>query len=95
MPVGQEVFDTCVWIGMFKQAWRAPKSVKLIYRSEVKMGVCHSMRAKDGNVRQALIDMLGPPGTKKAPGPTYGVTSHAWQALGVAVTAANKEGGQS
>jgi hypothetical protein len=47
-------------------------------------------RAKDQNIRQALIDRLGPPGTKKNPGPTYGVTSHMWSALAVAVTAHDK-----
>jgi hypothetical protein len=36
-------------------------------------------------VRQALIDRLGLQGTKKAPGPTYGIKSHEWAALAVAV----------
>jgi hypothetical protein len=38
-------------------------------------------------VRQALIDRLGPQGTKKNPGPTYGMRSHLWAALAVAVYA--------
>jgi Holliday junction resolvasome RuvABC endonuclease subunit len=88
MPVGREVFETCVWIGRFKQAWRAPDEVQLVYRQDVKLYLCGTPRAKDPNVRQALLDLLGPQGTKKAPGPTYGVKSHAWAALGVAVTAA-------
>ena len=88
MAVGREVFETCVWIGRFKQAFRAPESVRLVYRKDVKMHICGTPRAKDANIRQALIDKLGPAGTKKAPGPTYGVKSHAWAALGVAVTAA-------
>jgi hypothetical protein len=87
MPVGREVFETCVWIGRFKQAWRAPDEVQLVYRQDVKLYLCGTPRAKDPNVRQALLDLLGPQGTKKAPGPTYGVKSHAWAALGVAVTA--------
>lgn len=88
MPVGREVFETCVWIGRFKQAWRAPDEVQLVYRKDVKLYLCGTPRAKDPNVRQALLDLLGPQGTKKAPGPTYGVKSHAWAALAVAVTAA-------
>ena len=88
MPVGREVFETCVWIGRFKQAWRAPDEVQLVYRQDVKLYLCGTPRAKDPNVRQALLDLLGPQGTKKSPGPTYGVKSHAWAALGVAVTAA-------
>lgn len=88
MPVGREVFETCVWIGRFVQAWHAPDDVRLITRQQVKLHLCGSPRAKDANIRQALLDLVGPAGTKKAPGPTYGVKSHAWAALGVAVTAA-------
>lgn len=87
MPVGREVFETCVWIGRFVQAWKDPDRVRLIYRRDVKLHLCQSPRAKDANVRQALIDRMGPIGTKKAPGPLYGVSSHAWAALGVGVTA--------
>ena len=87
MAVGREVFETCVWIGRFKQAYPDPDAVKLVYRKDVKLHLCGSARAKDANIRQALIDKLGPVGTKKAPGPLYGVTSHAWAAVAVAVTA--------
>ncbi len=87
MTVGQEVFDTCVWIGRFQQCWHSPQAVHLVFRRAVKMHLCCDSRAKDANIRQALIDKLGPTGTKKEPGPTYGVTSHAWSALAVAVTA--------
>ena len=87
MAVGREVFETCVWVGRFHQAWRDPAGVKLIYRQAVKLHLCNSPRAKDANIRRALIDLLGPQGTKNSPGPTYGVSSHAWAALGVAVTA--------
>lgn len=89
MPVGREVFETVRWIGRFQQAWRDPEAVRLIYRRDVKLHLCGSAKAKDANVRQALIDKLGPVGTKKAPGPLYGVKSHAWSALAVAVTAAD------
>lgn len=87
MAVGQSVFDTCRWVGRFQQAWHAPETVKLVLRRDVKLQVCGDSRAKDANIRQALIDALGVPGTKKAPGPTHGVKSHAWSALAVAVTA--------
>lgn len=88
MAVGREVFETCVWIGRFQQAWHKPDEVRLVYRKDVKMHLCGTPRAKDPNIRQALLDLLGPQGTKKAPGPTYGVKSHAWPALAVAVTVA-------
>lgn len=89
MPVGAEVFETCVWIGRFVQQWdvHVKRAQTLIYRKDVKLHLCGSARAKDGNIRQALLDRLGKPGTKKQKGPTYGVKSHAWAALAVAVTA--------
>ena len=87
MAVGREVFETVRWIGRFQQAWRDPEAVRLVYRKDVKLHLCGSPRAKDPNIRQALLDRLGPVGTKKQPGPCYGVKSHAWAALGVAVTA--------
>lgn len=95
MPVGREVFETCVWIGRFQQAWHSPEAVRLVYRKDVKLHLCGTSRAKDPNVRQALIDLFPPTGggkvaqigTKAMPGPLYGVSSHAWPALGVAVTA--------
>jgi hypothetical protein len=88
MPIGDDSVETLLWTGRFIQAWHDPEAVVRVKRSAVKLHLCGSNRAKDANVRQALIDKLGPPGTKKAPGPTRGVTSHAWAALGVAVTAA-------
>ena len=88
--VGREVFETCLWIGRFMQA-AGPDRVRLVYRKDVKLHLCGSPRAKDANIRQALIDRWGGKaeavGTIKKPGPLYGVKSHAWAALGVAVTA--------
>ncbi len=89
MPVGKEVFDTCLWIGEFRGYMR-PQSVTLCYRKDIKLHLCGTTRAKDPNVRQALIDRLGKPGTKKNPGPTYGIKSHVWAALAVAVYAADQ-----
>lgn len=88
MPVGREVFETCLFIGQLKEIW-AQKNLPfhLVYRRDVKTHICGSMKAKDANIRQALIDRLGVVGTKKNPGPLFGVTSHLWAALGVAVYA--------
>lgn len=85
MPVGKEVFETCVWIGRFMQAWQ-PLPVEYVYRRDVKLHLCNSVKAKDANVRQALLDLYGPQGTKKAPGTTYGLKADEWAALGVAET---------
>lgn len=90
MPVGREVFETCLWIGRFIEAHHGEHV--LVYRKDVKLHLCGTSRAKDANVRQSLIDQFGPGkpaavGTKKSPGPLYRVKGHAWSALAVAVTA--------
>lgn len=87
MPVGADTFTTVRWVGRFQQAARFPETVILIPRLAVKVNICGSAKAKDSNIRQALIDRLGAPGVKADKGPTYGVKSHAWAALAVAVTA--------
>ena len=83
MPVGKTIFETCVWIGRFVQA--CPLEAHLVYRADIKMHICHSMRARDSNVRQALIDRFGKPGTKKNPGILYGIKKDEWSALALAV----------
>ena len=88
MPVGAEVFETCVWIGRFLAA--APWAARLT-RIQVKSHICHSAKANDSNIRQALIDRWGGKdkaiGNKKNPGPLYGFAGDMWAALAVAVTA--------
>lgn len=94
MSVGKEVFETCVWIGRFLQAWPRPDDVALVYRKEVKLHLCGTTKAKDANIRQAIIDLYPATGggkvpqigIKSNPGPLYGVSSHAWPAIGVALT---------
>lgn len=99
MSVGAEVFETVYFIGRFAEAWDQAKEnpgilpddyefhpAERIFRSDVKMHLCHSMQAKDSNIRQALIDRLGKPGTKRAPGLTYGIAGDLWSALAVAVS---------
>jgi hypothetical protein len=98
MAVGAEVFETCVWVGRFMQEW-APDpewdEPRLIYRREVKLHLCGDLRAKDANIRQAIIDRYGGKeraiGRKATPGPLYGMTSDCWAALGVAITATETE----
>jgi len=85
MAVGKEVFDTCRWVGRFESAAeRSGLPVSLVYRKDIKMHLCHSMRAKDANIRQALIDKYGKPGTRRNPGPTFGIAGDMWAALAVA-----------
>ncbi len=95
MAVGKTVFETCVWIGRYHEKLSSVMvEPKYIYRKDVKMELCNSMKAKDTNIRQALLDRFPctgggktpQVGTKAQPGPSYAVSGHAWAALGVAVT---------
>lgn len=96
MAVGKTVFYTCVWIGRFIERW--PGSWRFVFRLDVKMALCHDSRAKDANIRQAIIDCFPATGGGKCPqvgtskqrGPLYGVRKDIWSALGVALTAAKK-----
>lgn len=84
MPVGKEVFETCVNIGRIVEICY-PKPVRMVYRRDIKLHLCGSARAKDANIRQALIDRVGPQGKKHSPGPTYGLARHDWAALAIAI----------
>lgn len=91
MPAGKDLFETCVWIGRFWQSAGLFMNRDQIYRMEEKMNLCHDSRAKDANIRQALIDRFGPVGTKKDPGWFYGVSKDVWAAIAVGVTWADKQ----
>jgi len=90
MAVGAEVFDTIHECGRLHEiAERAGARVELVPRIDVKMHLCHNSRAKDANIRAALIDRYGGSraaaiGRKKTPGPLYGVKGHEWAALAIA-----------
>lgn len=92
MPAGQTVFDTVLAIGRFQQIVEdAGVEARLIPRTEVKVHHCHSARAKDGNVTQALVDRFAAgnsnhgKGTKSNPGWFHGFKADVWQAYALAV----------
>lgn len=90
MAVGESVFDTCVWIGRFIEcAQERNIPYTRVYRIEEKMNICHDSRAKDSNIRQALIDRFGIVGTKKNPGFFYGFKKDIWAAYAVGCTYIN------
>lgn len=100
MAVGAEVFETVRWIGRFEQQLRFSGAVPtLVKRLPVKLHLCHSARANDANIRQALVDRFafGQPnhgkGTKAAPGWFYGFHTDVWAAFALAVYAADKING--
>lgn len=91
MPVGAEVFETVFWSGRIYERY-AKHGIRISRptRKEVVTHICGSARAKDSNVRQALIDRIGAPGLKKSPGPTFGIKGDQWQALACSVYAWDK-----
>ena len=98
-PVGKDVFETCVWIGRFWQEFRNIVSgpVEQIYRMEEKMMICHDSKAKDPNIRQALIDRFADhdfkngKGTKDNPDWFYGFSKDVWMAYAVGVVYLDKK----
>jgi hypothetical protein len=95
MAVGQTVLETATWIGRYIQSWvTAPgHTYELIYRVDEKLHLCGTPRAKDANIRQSIMDRYGSTrqaviGTKKNPGPLYGVSKDVWAAIAVALVAA-------
>jgi hypothetical protein len=89
MAVGAEVFETVYWSGRFAEAYGAAR-VDRVPRLKVKLHLCHDSRAKDANIRQALVDRFGGKdkaiGRKATAGPLYGVAGDVWAALALAVT---------
>lgn len=93
MPAGKSVFDTCVWIGRFMEtAERQGRTIDTVMRRDEKLDLCGSMKAKDSNITQALIDRFAPntpnrgKGRKNQPGFFYGFHADIWQAYAVGVT---------
>ena len=99
MAVGAETFETCVEIGRFIERWKTleDRDVRRVYRREVKLHLCGTVRATDSNIRHAILDRFGPGrtkavGTKANPGPLYGLSKDLWQALGVALVVGDGPG---
>ncbi len=100
MAVGKEVFDTCIWIGRYwqfvrdYQYYHHIEKIKMmfVYRSEEKQVICHSPKANDATIRQALIDRFAPgvpnygKGTKAEPGFFRGFRADIWSAMAILTT---------
>lgn len=90
MAVGREVFETVFWTGRFFEcAQYRTLAPERMTRRTVKLHLCQSARAQDSNIRAALIDRFGGEaaiGRRKTPGPLFGIKSHEWSAVAIAVT---------
>lgn len=93
MPVGQTTFDTIFMNGrIYELLSRNGIEAKLYPRHDIKMHLCNSTRAKDTNIRMALVNRFGEASTKKNPHDTYNELtdkiyfgSHFWSCLAVAM----------
>lgn len=91
MPIGQTTIRTCYLIGQIMQICDEMGVPYIeVYRHEEKALICENSRAKDSNIRQALIDMFGVVGTKKDKGWFYGFKKDIWQAYAVAYVGRQK-----
>lgn len=90
MPVGAEVFETCVMIGKIERtAEQKEIEHSRVFRAEEKLCICKNSRAKDSNIRAALIDRFAKhdkkrgTGTKTKPDHFYGISKDMWAAFAV------------
>ena len=92
MPIGVSTITSITWNGRYIQsALDRGKKVNFVYRKEEKINLCGSMKAKDSNIRQALIDRFGEVGVKKSPGFFYGFKKDIWAAFAVGCTYLDKQ----
>lgn len=94
---GSTLLRTSEIVGrLWQQATSCRLPVLLLYRREILRVLDVTGKGnRDALVRQRLIETHGgtrqaAQGLKKSPGPLYGVSGHAWQALAVAIAAAGR-----
>lgn len=94
MAAGATIFDTARWVGRFEGELYhlgVAAQVELVTRPKVKLHHCHSSKATDANVKQAMKDRFAPgvrnhgKGVDAAPGFFYGFSTDVWEAFQLAV----------
>jgi hypothetical protein len=85
MPVGNDTLHTQLWAGYIGGLLASDNVITLfVRRSRVKLALCGTARAKDSNIRAALIDLLGGKEAVKKGGIAHGIHGHQWAALATA-----------
>ena len=90
--LGEDSLETVRWATRFEMAawYKWGKAAHLVPRRAVQIWMCNEL-ADDAGIRRAITDRFGPErkiavGSKKKPGPLFGLPRDCWQALAVAIT---------
>ena len=98
MAVGKSTFETAYFIGRLTEIASNSRysdmvEVTRIYRHEEKDTICHSMKANDATIKQALVDEFADEpnvnhgkGSKKNPDYFYGFKADCWSAFAICYT---------
>jgi len=95
MLIGDTLLMTVFWSGRFVESWGGD-AFSLIPRKTIVTSLCGNARAKDKNVRRAILDRFSTAsrggfgkepalGNKSHPGPIYGVSKDVFSALALAL----------
>lgn len=97
MAVGASVFNTCKYIGRLQLLCEQNNiPYEMVKRTDIKLHHCNTTRAKDKNIRAALIERFGGKGTKANKGFFYGVSgSDEWSAAAISIYGSDKINGRN
>lgn len=93
MAIGQSTIKSIEWNGRFIQC-AVDRGIPVfpIFRKDEKINLCGSMKAKDANIRQALIDRFAKhdfkngKGTKDEPDWFFGFRADVWSSYAIGTT---------
>ncbi|MFA5379305.1 MAG: hypothetical protein WC455_26350 [Dehalococcoidia bacterium] len=82
--LNRSTFDTLKMIGRIQEIF--DKNHACVFFPDIAYHFCNSRRGVNtAQINKVLVDRFGGKGTKKNPGPLYGIREHEWSALAVAV----------
>jgi Holliday junction resolvasome RuvABC endonuclease subunit len=90
-PLSGNLVETTVWCGVFwARCNDAGLPIHWLTRNQIKVAICGGCKGvKDAHVSTGVQERFGGRkaalGSKSQPGPCYGVSGHAWQALAAVV----------
>jgi hypothetical protein len=84
-PMGKDIVQTVLWCGIFHHAFGMGRST-FVKRPDVVLYFTGRRNENKAAVNLAIRDRIGGKGTKKEPGPLFGITGqHKMDALAIAV----------